>query len=307
MRPLKGVSFPTTNAHAFIAIHCMPSSHCLDHPPSPDHHIWRSHMHMKTHTRCTSQGWLPVARGDSHLAGLVSHSHSSACRRVHPKPAAAPHKAVQAPTALQHHGSAAHQWSAQTRCVCVCWRVLCTAVVLSYLYTTEEADHLQGCDCGGCVSRFNFSSVPVPLYPCPQTKQPLPPPPHTHTPLLNCSPSPVLCPCAQHSLHVGTMTLLLGPGGSGRSTLLKALSGQLQQSRMVQIEGQQDIRYNGQTTDKFVVQRTAAYVDQVCVWGCVGVSCVGGKGALGGLGGASCEAGCKAATTAKQNLLAGGV
>jgi ABC-type cobalamin/Fe3+-siderophores transport system ATPase subunit len=63
------------------------------------------------------------------------------------------------------------------------------------------------------------------------------------------------------------MTLLLGPAGSGRSTLLKALCGQLTDSKMVTTQGLGDIRYNGQTHDSFVVQRTATYVDQVGVGG----------------------------------------
>jgi energy-coupling factor transporter ATP-binding protein EcfA2 len=63
------------------------------------------------------------------------------------------------------------------------------------------------------------------------------------------------------------MTLLLGPAGSGRSTLLKALCGQLGGSRMVHAQGLGRIRYNGQTPDTFVVQRTASYVDQVRVYG----------------------------------------
>lgn len=62
------------------------------------------------------------------------------------------------------------------------------------------------------------------------------------------------------------MTLLLGPPGSGRSTYLKVLSGRLRQSKMVDVQGAASIRYNGQPSEKFVMRRTAAYVDQVCSW-----------------------------------------
>lgn len=79
--------------------------------------------------------------------------------------------------------------------------------------------------------------------------------PSNHTHLL--SPFPISL------ISTGSLTLLLGPAGCGRSTLLKALCDQLQSSSMVCVQGLEQLRYNGQTTDTFVVQRTAAYVDQV--------------------------------------------
>ena len=98
------------------------------------------------------------------------------------------------------------------------------------------------------------------------------------------------------------MTLLLGPPGSGKTTLLKALSGKVDKGDLkarcvprcrvvctgeaiaalvfaslrhtrcfarplrcgcmphMQING--EITYNGHTLDEFVVQRTAAYIEQ---------------------------------------------
>lgn len=58
----------------------------------------------------------------------------------------------------------------------------------------------------------------------------------------------------------GRLTLLLGPPGSGKSTLLKALAGKLQ-GASPRVTGR--ITYNGETFDRFVPQRTAAYVSQV--------------------------------------------
>ena len=55
------------------------------------------------------------------------------------------------------------------------------------------------------------------------------------------------------------MTLLLGPPGSGKSSLLKALSGKLSTAGL-RISG--DITYNGKHLDEFVAQRTAAYIEQ---------------------------------------------
>ncbi|KAD3067411.1 hypothetical protein E3N88_35291 [Mikania micrantha] len=56
----------------------------------------------------------------------------------------------------------------------------------------------------------------------------------------------------------GRMTLLLGPPGCGKTTLLKALSGNL--SKSLKING--DISYNGYKLEEFVAQRTAAYISQ---------------------------------------------
>ncbi|WIA20601.1 hypothetical protein OEZ85_004985 [Tetradesmus obliquus] len=60
-------------------------------------------------------------------------------------------------------------------------------------------------------------------------------------------------------LKPGTMTLLLGSPGSGKSTLLKLLSGRLT-SKHLQVSGA--VQYNGKDFSQFVVERTAAYVDQ---------------------------------------------
>ncbi|KAJ4977274.1 hypothetical protein NE237_002380 [Protea cynaroides] len=54
------------------------------------------------------------------------------------------------------------------------------------------------------------------------------------------------------------MTLLLGPPGSGRTTLMLALSGKLNQS--LKVTG--DISYNGHKLEEFVPQKTAAYISQ---------------------------------------------
>ncbi|XP_035835314.1 pleiotropic drug resistance protein 3 isoform X2 [Helianthus annuus] len=56
----------------------------------------------------------------------------------------------------------------------------------------------------------------------------------------------------------GRMTLLLGPPGCGKTTLLKALSGNLE--KILKISG--DISYNGYKLEEFVPQRTAAYISQ---------------------------------------------
>ncbi|KAK9673337.1 hypothetical protein RND81_12G161500 [Saponaria officinalis] len=54
------------------------------------------------------------------------------------------------------------------------------------------------------------------------------------------------------------MTLLLGPPGCGKTTLLLALSGNL--DRSLQLKG--DIEYNGCRLDEFVPQKTSAYISQ---------------------------------------------
>ncbi|KAH6772588.1 pleiotropic drug resistance 9, partial [Perilla frutescens var. hirtella] len=56
----------------------------------------------------------------------------------------------------------------------------------------------------------------------------------------------------------GRMTLLLGPPGCGKTTLLKALSGNLDKS--LKVSG--DISYNGYKLDEFVPQKTSAYISQ---------------------------------------------
>lgn len=54
------------------------------------------------------------------------------------------------------------------------------------------------------------------------------------------------------------MTLLLGPPGCGKTSLLKALSGNLDKSLKVSGE----ISYNGYKLEEFVPQKTSAYVSQ---------------------------------------------
>ncbi|KAL3843577.1 hypothetical protein ACJIZ3_000980 [Penstemon smallii] len=56
----------------------------------------------------------------------------------------------------------------------------------------------------------------------------------------------------------GRMTLLLGPPGCGKTTLLKALSGNLDNSLKVSGE----VSYNGYKLDEFVPQKTSAYISQ---------------------------------------------
>ncbi|XP_075477971.1 pleiotropic drug resistance protein 3-like [Primulina tabacum] len=56
----------------------------------------------------------------------------------------------------------------------------------------------------------------------------------------------------------GRLTLLLGPPGCGKTTLLKSLSGNLDKSLKVTGE----VSYNGYTFDEFVAQKTSAYISQ---------------------------------------------
>lgn len=56
----------------------------------------------------------------------------------------------------------------------------------------------------------------------------------------------------------GRMTLLLGPPGGGKTSLLKALSGNLDKS--LEVNG--EITYNGYRLDQFVPQKTSAYISQ---------------------------------------------
>ncbi|XP_074576204.1 ABC transporter G family member 31-like [Curcuma longa] len=57
----------------------------------------------------------------------------------------------------------------------------------------------------------------------------------------------------------GRMTLLLGPPGSGKTTLLLALAGKLDSN----LKKCGEVTYNGCPLNKFVVQRTSAYISQI--------------------------------------------
>ena len=61
-------------------------------------------------------------------------------------------------------------------------------------------------------------------------------------------------------LKPGRLTLVLGPPGAGKSVLLQTLSGRMKKGRHLRIDG--SIKFNGESIDDFVVQRTAGYVDQ---------------------------------------------
>ncbi|KAJ0434896.1 putative ABC transporter, P-loop containing nucleoside triphosphate hydrolase [Helianthus annuus] len=54
------------------------------------------------------------------------------------------------------------------------------------------------------------------------------------------------------------MTLLLGPPSSGKTTILMALAGRLDQG--LNVEGK--VTYNGLTLEEFVPQRTSSYISQ---------------------------------------------
>ncbi|KAL2460676.1 ABC transporter G family member 37 [Abeliophyllum distichum] len=56
----------------------------------------------------------------------------------------------------------------------------------------------------------------------------------------------------------GRMTLMLGPPGCGKTTLLKALSGNL--NKTLKVTG--EISYNGYKLEEFVAQKTSAYTSQ---------------------------------------------
>ncbi|KAL3156296.1 hypothetical protein ABBQ32_012566 [Trebouxia sp. C0010 RCD-2024] len=60
-------------------------------------------------------------------------------------------------------------------------------------------------------------------------------------------------------IQPGRLTLLMGPPGGGKSTLLQLLAGLLG-GHSVQVSG--EVTYNGQPLSSFLPQRTAAYVPQ---------------------------------------------
>ncbi|XP_058179423.1 pleiotropic drug resistance protein 3-like [Rhododendron vialii] len=62
----------------------------------------------------------------------------------------------------------------------------------------------------------------------------------------------------QGILKPSRMTLLLGPPGCGKTTLLKAIGGKLDQS--LKVTG--DISYNGYKLNEFLPQKTSAYISQ---------------------------------------------
>ncbi|CAL8470297.1 g9839 [Coccomyxa elongata] len=62
------------------------------------------------------------------------------------------------------------------------------------------------------------------------------------------------------TIKPGRLTLLLGPPSSGKTTLLKALSGKLRKDDL-DVSGK--VTFNGYGFDECVVGRTSAYVDQV--------------------------------------------
>eukprot|EP00892_Ulva_mutabilis_P008760 jgi/Ulvmu1/6256/UM028_0114.1 len=61
-------------------------------------------------------------------------------------------------------------------------------------------------------------------------------------------------------LKPGRMTLLLGPPVSGKSTFLKLLAGRLKGESGLATSG--EVLYNGRRGDAFVLERSAAYIDQ---------------------------------------------
>ncbi|MEW5297917.1 MAG: hypothetical protein WDW36_001095 [Sanguina aurantia] len=65
----------------------------------------------------------------------------------------------------------------------------------------------------------------------------------------------------QGVLRPGRLTLLLGPPSCGKSTFLKLLSGRLKVGGKYTAEG--SVLYNGESSESFHMQRTAAFADQI--------------------------------------------
>ncbi len=58
----------------------------------------------------------------------------------------------------------------------------------------------------------------------------------------------------------GRTTLLMGPPGAGKTVFLKMLAGRFKPSADLRMSG--SVKYNGCTSDEFVVERTVGLVDQ---------------------------------------------
>ncbi|KAL4418695.1 hypothetical protein ABPG77_008709, partial [Micractinium sp. CCAP 211/92] len=63
-------------------------------------------------------------------------------------------------------------------------------------------------------------------------------------------------------LKPGRLTLLLGTPGSGKSLLMKALSGRLAKEKSLKVSAA-ELTYNGEPLEAFVPERTAAYISQL--------------------------------------------